>query len=115
MSGAEDIVTALDWSYFLSLPVGHREGTVGEGNQRFVDADKALLFYADGTVRFRHRCDRGERGVIVCAPALQLDGGHTITTRDPIAEKVPVTVRPSIWCIDCGTHGFIENGRWRDA
>ena len=68
-----------------------------------------VLFYADGTGRFEHRCDRGERGTIICAPALQLDGGHTITQRDPL------TVTPSILCPDCGTHGFVREGRWVSA
>lgn len=104
----------VDWSHFLSLPLATKE-IVGPGDVRWIDADKKLLFYVDGTVRFMHRCDRGERGVIVCAPALQLDAGHTITTRDPIMEKVPVTVTPSVLCADCGTHGFVINGRWADA
>lgn len=104
MSGTDrsDHPYLVDSGWFLSLPVDR--------------TDKALLFYADGTVRFRHRCDRGERGVIVCAPALQLDGGHSITTRDPVADKgTPVTVTPSILCSDCGTHGFVRDGQWRAA
>lgn len=68
-----------------------------------------LLGYENGTVRFEHRCDRGERGVVICAPALQLDGGgHQI-------DKNTVTVTPSILCPDCGTHGSVTNGRWADA
>ena len=110
-----DVPVLVDFSWFLNLPLAHKE-IVGPGDVRFYDADKALLFYVDGTVRFRHRCDRGDRGVIVCAPALQLDeGGHRITGRDPVMEKVPVTVEPSILCSDCGTHGFVRNGRWSDA
>lgn len=66
-----------------------------------------VLFYADGTARFEHRCDRGERGVVICAPALQLGHGHTITSNDSL------TITPSILCPDCGTHGFITNGRWQ--
>lgn len=102
-----------DPGWFLSQPVGYRAGTVGQGDARFEHADKALLFYADGTVRFEHKCDRGDRGLVVCAPALQLDGGHTITTRDPVVDRgTPITVTPSILCPDCGTHGFVRNGRW---
>lgn len=71
--------------------------------------DYRVLWYEDGTARFEHRCDRGERGVVVCAPALQLSGGHRIVQRDPL------TVEPSILCPDCGTHGFIRDGRWVEA
>lgn len=70
--------------------------------------DYALLFYANGDVRFEHRCDRGDRGVVDCAPALQLNGGgHRIIS------AVPATVQPSILCPDCGTHGFVTDGKWR--
>lgn len=67
----------------------------------------ALLFYPDGTVRFMHRCDRGERGVVLCAPALAQ--GHTVTRGSRVGRP---TVRPSILCPDCGTHGFVTDGRW---
>lgn len=67
-----------------------------------------LLTYADGTVRFEHRCDRGDRGVIICAPALMLGRGHTLTRN----ESGEPTVRASILCPDCGTHGFVTDGRW---
>jgi hypothetical protein len=66
-----------------------------------------VLFYENGTARFEHRCDRGDRGTIICAPLLQLDtGGHRIVKRDPL------TIEPSILCPDCQTHGFIREGRW---
>lgn len=66
-----------------------------------------VLWYADGTARFEHRCDRGVRGTVICAPLLQLDAGHRVVSRDPL------TIEPSILCPDCGTHGFITEGRWR--
>lgn len=65
-----------------------------------------VLFYEDGTARFEHRCDRGDRGVIICAPLLRLGEGHTITQDDPL------TITPSILCPDCGTHGFVTEGKW---
>ena len=70
-----------------------------------------VLFYADGTARFEHRCDRAHRnaGVIVCAPLLQLEGGHRIVQLDPL------TIEPSIACGDCMTHGFIRGGHWVSA
>lgn len=67
----------------------------------------ALLGYPDGRIAFRHVCDRGDRGLIVCAPFLQLEnGGHQLVARHPI------TITPSILCPDCGTHGFVTNGQW---
>ena len=65
-----------------------------------------ILFYADGTVRFSHRCDRGERGVIICDPVLQMGNGHRIVTDDPL------TIEASILCPDCGTHGWVRDGEW---
>lgn len=70
-----------------------------------------LLSYDDGTVRFEHTCDRGPRGVIVCAPALQIGNGHTLTRNN---DGQP-TVRASILCDDCGTHGWVTDGRWDGA
>lgn len=82
--------------------------------------DLRLLNYPDGTVRFEHRCDRGERGVIVCAPALQIGPenghGHAITHDGEGTRNHPrgkPTVSPSILCSDCGLHGFIVDGVWR--
>lgn len=70
-----------------------------------------VLTYADGVARFEHRCNRGERGTVVCAPALRLSepDGHRIT------QTAPLTIEPSILCPDCGTHGFIREGRWTDV
>lgn len=73
--------------------------------------DKALLVYEDGTARFRHRCDRGQRGVIICAPLLMLGQGHVLTRDD----QERLTVQPSILCHDCNTHGFVTDGVWRDC
>ncbi|WP_232676658.1 hypothetical protein [Nocardioides sp. R-C-SC26] len=72
---------------------------------------RRLLVYADGRVAFEHVCDRGERGVIVCAPQLQIGAGHTLT-RDEVGRP---TVRASVMCDDCGTHGFVTAGRWEPA
>lgn len=69
----------------------------------------ALLEYPDGTVRFAHLCDRDERGIVLCAPALQINNGHTLT-RDDVTRRP--TVRASILCGDCDAHGFITDGRW---
>lgn len=62
-------------------------------------------FYPDGAPRFAHRCDRGDRGVIWCAPLLFR---HTV-------DRGSMTVTPSVLCADCGTHGFITNGQWVPA
>lgn len=69
-----------------------------------------LLFYSDTDVRFDHLCDRGPRGIIFCAPRLanvNQPGGHQITG----TRECP-TVRASILCEDCGTHGFITDRKW---
>lgn len=63
-----------------------------------------------GIVRFEHVCNRGDRGVIICAPLLQIGNGHTLTN----AGTGP-TVRASIACDDCGTHGYVTDGAWTDA
>lgn len=70
-----------------------------------------VLWYPNGDVRFAHRCDRESpgRGIVDCAPLLQIGGGHTIVTRTPL------TISPSILCDDCGTHGFVQQGQWVPA
>lgn len=84
-------------------------GTSGYDRRDDVGDAKALLTFADGSVRFEHVCDRGTRGVIVCAPRLQIGNGHTLTRAD--GTGLP-TVRASILCEDCGTHGWVTDGRW---
>ena len=91
MSGAE--VSVVDQSFLLA-------DLLGDG--------MALLTYEDGAVRFEHVCDRGKRGVIICAPRLQIGNGHTLTRDD----QGKPTVRASILCDDCGTHGFVTDGVW---
>lgn len=71
--------------------------------------DKAILLYDDGVARFAHRCDRGDRGVVLCSPLLQIGNGHTIVQADPL------TIRASILCEDCGTHGWVTDGAWESA
>ena len=97
-----DIPVLVDMSFFFFEPLGD---------------EKALCHYVDGTVRFYHRCDRGELGVIVCAPLLQLDDGHTITVAwvAPDIPRAGSTITPSILCADCGTHGFVTAGVWRSC
>lgn len=76
-----------------------------------------LLHYPDGVIRFEHKCDRGERGVVVCAPALRIGNGHTYTAEGEPTHGWPngkPTVNPSILCPDCGTHGFVRGGYWHE-
>jgi len=84
-----------------------------EGWDRRLDfgGDLALLHYPNGEWRFRHRCDRGERGVIVCAPLLSHDHSVGVDELEPHV----VTVAPSILCPDCGTHGWVVRSEWRGA
>jgi hypothetical protein len=69
-----------------------------------------LLAYSDTEVGFEHLCDRGDRGVIICAPLLMAEHRHE-WTRDA-ADRWQPTITPSILCPDCGTHGFVREGRW---
>lgn len=69
--------------------------------------ERAVLFYADGSARFRHHCDRGDRGTVICAPLLQMGHGHSIVQEDPLI------IVASVLCPDCGTHGFVTDGEWR--
>lgn len=76
-----------------------------------------VLFMDDGSHLFAHVCDRSptnlhrstrfrtDAGVIRCAPALD-PIGHQIVSSDPL------TVTPSILCLDCGLHGWVRDGRW---
>lgn len=66
------------------------------------------LLWRDGAPpRFEHRCDRSStgRGVIVCAPSLHPD--HVVS-----GDRSAPTVRASVFCSDCGLHGWITDGRW---
>lgn len=80
----------------------------GWTTQDLIDLERSLLTYPDRTIRFQHRCDRGPRGIIICAPALQIGNGHTLTRG---IDDQP-TVVASIACPDCGTHGYVTDGRW---
>jgi hypothetical protein len=66
------------------------------------------LHYANGEVGISHECVLPRSGYrVLYAPKLQLNGGHTITSTEPL------TVTPSILCGECGLHGFITDGVWR--
>ncbi|WP_162941583.1 hypothetical protein [Desertimonas flava] len=75
-----------------------------------LDAERAVVGMADGRWLFSHVCDRGDRGILRAAPALQVaGGGHRIV------HVVPLTITPSILCDDCGTHGFVTRAEWVPA
>lgn len=86
---------------------------VEAGYERLVDHGQIqTLWYPDGGVGIRHQCTRERDGLTVfVAPFLQLQegGGHTVVSENP------VTVSPSIACGDCGLHGFLADGVWRDC
>lgn len=82
----------------------------GESRRDEIGSGLFLLHYPDGTMRIEHTCDRGPRGVIVCAPEISTEPGwHTIVCADPL------TISPSILCADCGLHGYVREGRWVGA
>lgn len=103
--GREPYCVDLDWTHSAFI-----EHTAGPSYR--------LLFYSDTEIGFEHRCDRRERGTIICAPrltAVNQPGGHQLTwSTDQGGREVP-TVRASVLCPDCGTHGFITAGRWAAA
>jgi len=68
------------------------------------------LHYPSGEVGISHECVLPRSGYrVLYAPKLQLGGGHSITSTDPL------TVTPSILCGECGRHGFITGGVWQEA
>lgn len=79
-----------------------------DGMTRYVDlgGDMGLMYFDDAPLPlFRHRCDRGDRGVLICAPSL--NPAHVVTETER-----GVTVRASVLCPDCGTHGYITDSAW---
>jgi hypothetical protein len=70
--------------------------------------ERAVLFMADGAVRFRHVCG-GTFEPMIIAPKLQIGDGHMIVQRNPL------TIVASIACDverGCTEHGFVTDGRW---
>lgn len=67
------------------------------------------LHYPDGQIRIEHACRVVDGVLLYTAPALQLANGHSVTQAEPL------TVQPSIACGDCGLHGYIVEGVWRDC
>lgn len=65
-------------------------------------------------IGFEHVCDRGDRGLITCAPRLD-SNGHKVTLVVGGDGQSRPTVTPSILCPDCDTHGFITAGVWATA
>lgn len=68
--------------------------------------EKAVLVVA-------HRNNAGE----VCAGSVFIKPFVSGGVQRPVWDVVmmePLTLSPSIKC-DCGFHGFIENGKWRDT
>jgi len=89
----------------ISNGYGVTQSRVDLGNER------AILFMADGSVRFRHICG-GTYTPMITAPALQIGHGHEIIQRDPL------TIRASIACDverGCNEHGFVTDGSWQAA
>ena len=56
-----------------------------------------------GRVWFQHNCN-GE-----------FSGGTLPNAKWQVIKKVPLTVHPSINCVSCGLHGWIEEDKWVSA
>lgn len=76
---------------------------------------RMLATGGDPPYRFEHPCkvvpgaDTGDESFqVVCAPLLSA-GGQVVVSEDPL------TITPSLLCPDCGTHGWVQNGRWWPA
>lgn len=94
---------------------GYLAETPGQADGYLVGVDPeglpiVIWFCPDGNVRAEHYCRELEPGTwLRAAPALQLNGGHMIISRDPL------TITPSLGCDDCGLHGFVTDGQWHDV
>ena len=65
-------------------------------------------------IAIEHVCTRSRDGLTLrVAPFLTADKpdrrGHQLLSEDPL------TVTPSVLCVDCGLHGFITDGVWRSV
>lgn len=94
-----------------------------------VGSGHELLVMGDGCIRFAHDCDRHvrfpDRPVLPLriAPALKFGSqrgtpgspAHTVVVKQDAVRGTVLHVEPSILCEDCGTHGFVTNGLWRDV
>lgn len=58
--------------------------------------------------RFAHDCSNGRRWIDTI-PLSGAPHGWNLVQREPL------TVSPSLLCPNCGTHGFITDGRWVQA
>lgn len=48
-------------------------------------------------------------------PSPCANDGFLDNLRWTIVTTEPLTVTPSVHCLDCGTHGFITDGIWRSC
>lgn len=44
-----------------------------------------------------------------------VDDHHSRNSKHTLVQADPLTISPSLGCRSCDSHGFIENGRWRDV
>lgn len=87
----------------VCLDCGSRDGTHrAEGHVVF-----GLM--GDGRhVHFSHRCLPEKHGNQWPGAPLPLGPWRVVSTE-------PLTVEPSVYCADCGLHGWITDGEWRWA
>lgn len=94
-----------------SKPLTEYEQMVRDSAPNDLGDDKswgwALNEPAARNLYWAHRCKEGRLalGIVEISTGLK----HRVTSEDPL------TVTPSLLCIECKTHGFIRDGRWEDA
>lgn len=89
-----------------------------EDGASFLDADHAYKFYFSTESGTRpagliesHRLPDGNW----CEGAVAFKGRGGGSPQWTVLLEDPLTLSPSILCRDCGSHGYIEGGKWRPA
>lgn len=91
--------------------------TPDEDGATFLDADHAYrFFYQSGSAEpagliESHRLEDGRW----CEGSVAFKGSGVGKPEWTVVLEDPLTLSPSILCRSCGSHGYIEGGRWRTA
>lgn len=79
---------------------------VGEGHALVMPPDDKTV--TPGVPWWEHPCVAGDGTAILTAASLHPD--HVVTGEWPT-----VTIRPSLLCRSCGSHGWLTDSRWRSC